>query len=138
MNANDVFPSRFLKADDVDGELTVTILGIELETLKNRDRKDEQKAVCKFAEAGVKPLILNKTNWGIIAGLYGKDSDDWERQRITLYTTDVEAFGEKVRAVRVRDRKPVAARPAPAKMPAVQTLAVDGPPQPDDPPDDWI
>jgi hypothetical protein len=44
MKKNDVFPSRFLKAGDLNGEpITLTIASAAYETLKNHKGNEEQK-----------------------------------------------------------------------------------------------
>ena len=37
MKGSDVFPSKYLKAEDLDEDLTVTISEVGLETLKNKN-----------------------------------------------------------------------------------------------------
>lgn len=137
MKLNDVYPSRYLKPDDFEGELIATIEDVQVETFKNRDKGDEEKPVIHFAEEGIKPLIVNKTNWKAIAGLCGDESDLWPGKKITLGVMNVDAFGEVVAAVRVLPNRK-AAKSAPAKVPQPAAAAVepDEPPMPDDPPDD--
>jgi hypothetical protein len=52
-------------------------------------------------------LILNKTNWGICEKLFGSDdSDDWRGERVALTTVEVDAFGDVVKAIRIKGQKP--------------------------------
>ena len=116
MKTNDVFPSKYLKAEDDafdDGaEVTVTIKEVVAETLSSRDKGDETKPVMYFRELP-KGLILNKTNWGACVKMFGSDeSDDWNGERVTLTTVDVDAFGDVVRAIRIKNQKPKADRAA--------------------------
>lgn len=115
MKTNDVFPSKYLKAEDDifdNGEVTATIKDVALETLSSREKGDEQKPVMMFKELP-KGLILNKTNWGVCAKLFGSDdSDDWIGHRVSLTTVDVDAFGDVVRAIRIKSQKPKADRAA--------------------------
>lgn len=116
MKTNDVFPSKYLKAEDDafdnGAEVTVTIKEVTAETLSSRDKGDETKPVMYFRELP-KGLILNKTNWGVCVKLFGSDeSDDWNGERVTLTTVDVDAFGDVVRAIRIKNQKPKADRAA--------------------------
>jgi hypothetical protein len=109
MRTNEVFPSKFLKAEDElfdGGDVVATIKSVELESLKSRERGEESKPVMYFKDLP-KGLILNKTNWGICEKLFGSDdSDDWTGERIALTTVDVDAFGDVVKAIRVKSQKP--------------------------------
>ena len=97
----DVFPSKYLSAEDLNGEpLTVTILDAPLETLRN-DRGEETKTVLYFKETK-KRFPLNKTNWDAVAVLCGGDTDDWPGHKIELYPTTTPMAGEVVDCVRVR------------------------------------
>lgn len=108
MKANDVFPSKYLKADDLNGDTLVTIKSVTKETMKGKSGADETKPVMHFDEMQ-KGLVLNKTNWAAIAKLYGDESDDWKGQTITLTVKEVDSFGDVVSAVRVE--KPTAKQP---------------------------
>ena len=109
MKTNDVFPSKYLKAEDDifdGGEVNVTIKSVELETLSSRDKGDERKPVMYFKEHE-KGLILNKTNWGVCEKLFNSnESDDWIGERVSLITLEVDAFGDVVKAIRIKSQKP--------------------------------
>lgn len=110
MNTNEVFPSKYLKAEDDifdNGDVIVTIKDVQAEKLKSREKGEEIKPVMYFKELP-KGLIVNKTNWGICAKLFASDeSDDWRGERVALTTVDVDAFGDIVKAIRVKVQKPV-------------------------------
>jgi hypothetical protein len=86
MKMNDVYPSTWMSADDIDGELTVTIR--DYDPAEQREFKTPGKAtpdskpVLYFkSPTGTKPLILNKTNWKTIGQVLGSDdSEDWVGQ----------------------------------------------------------
>lgn len=105
MNLNEMFPSKWLKAEDFgEGEnKVVTIKDVKYETL-GQGAKAETKPVIEFRDA--KPLVLNKTNGHIIGQLYGSDTDEWVGKKITLFTMEVDSFGDIVRAIRVRNAVP--------------------------------
>ncbi len=101
MRSNDVYPSKYLKAEELDADLTVTIDRVEVEELESNDGKKQNKPVAYFKEVD-KGLIINKTNWAGIAKQHGDESDDWVGKQITLTVMDVEAFGDIVSAIRVK------------------------------------
>jgi len=102
MKMNDFFPSKYLKAEDLTGDTTVTITSCMASTdLKDRQGNPEVKPVVSFSELD-KAIILNKTNWKTIEKLHGADSNGWVGKAITLFTMDVDAFGDIVSAIRVR------------------------------------
>lgn len=109
MRSGEVYPSKYLKAEDLgDEEPIVTIERVVMETLESKDRGKQEKPVAYF-KGLEKGLVINKTNWSIIARIHGDESDDWIGKQITLFSMDVEAFGEMVNAIRVKPpRKPVA------------------------------
>jgi len=99
MKSSDVFPSKYMKAEDLDGDLEVTIEHVAREGLKDQAGHEVDKPVAFFEEFQ-KGLILNKTNWAMIAKQHGDESDDWNGKKITLTVIDVDAFGEVVSAIR--------------------------------------
>jgi hypothetical protein len=120
MKGSEVFPSRYLKAEELEEDVEVTIKKVVLEELEDKKGEKAQKPVCYFEE-GPKGLILNKTNWFMIAKQHGDESDDWVGKRITLTTVDVDAFGDVVSAIRVKaPRKPVSGSAFPKARPPQQ------------------
>ena len=115
-NVNDMFPSKYLKANDVgDTDLELTIIAVDEETLGQGSDADI-KSVVFFSETP-KGLVLNKTNAKAIASLYGDESDDWAGNKIRLYATEVDFKGEQMLALRVRLRAPQASSRASASAP---------------------
>jgi hypothetical protein len=115
MKLSEVFPSNYLKADDLKGNAAVvTIASAEIEELGKGNQKDK-KLVLGF-RGKEKKLVCNVTNANTIAKLYGDDTEGWIGQRITLLPREVEFQGEMVLAIRVSLQKPAGA--APAKAPA--------------------
>lgn len=86
-------------------EKTVTIREVKREIVQNQNGSEEC-TVAYFAEA-VKPLILNKTNAGMIAKVWGTPFiEDWPGKKIALKVKKVSAFGDMVDAVRVSKDRP--------------------------------
>jgi hypothetical protein len=56
-----------------------------------------------FFARGLKPLVLNRTNWEKIADISGSDeSDDWAGTKVELYATTTSMNGKIIDCVRVR------------------------------------
>lgn len=86
-------------------ERTVTIESVSKELVKGPDGKEEECIVAKLKNE--KPLILNKTNCKTIAKVHESPYiEDWSGKKITLYVAKIKAFGERVDALRIRDKKP--------------------------------
>lgn len=120
MKLNDVFPAKYMKAEDF-GETETKIFTVKNYELEEMGQgKDKQaKPVLYFREEGSKPLVLNKTNGAIIGKFYGDDLDDWIGKKIALYAIEVESFGDIVRAIRVKTKQPAA---TPAPKPQASTM----------------
>ena len=106
MKLSDAFPSRFLKADDLNGKnVIVTIEGATIEEIGQGQNK-EQKLIVAFV-GKEKALVCNKTNANTIAKLWGDDTDMWIGKKVTLMAREVEFQGEMVLSIRVSLTKPV-------------------------------
>lgn len=116
MNINEAFPSKYLKASDLQGGTpTVTIDRIEMEMMG-----DDRKMVVYF-HGKQKGLVTNKTNANNIASLYGDDTDDWTGQKIMLVEAMVDFQGKSVPAIRIRGPK----KPAPAQQQTARQSSAD-------------
>lgn len=123
MKMNDVFPSKWIKAEDLgDEEVPVKIASVEMEELTNEKGQKDRKPAASFVGLD-KRLILSKTNWQRIAAQHGDDSDGWIGKMITLYA-EPEAKSDSGYAARVKVPKPKAVgslvKPAAAVPPPVE------------------
>jgi hypothetical protein len=101
-----LFP--YIEGDSLVGRTAnVTMTEVKVEEMPARNGKQEKKYVLYFEDTE-KGLVLNKTNAKTIARLYGRETEGWEGQRITLYSEEVQAFGEKYNATRVAPVTPKA------------------------------
>jgi hypothetical protein len=99
LTRNDVFPSRFIKHDDLDGKpATYTVHRITVEEL---GAERERKPVMYFEEIS-QGLGLNRTNWDTIEDLFGPDTDQWVGKRLQLYPAKTSFGGRRVDCIRVR------------------------------------
>ena len=115
MKTADLFPSKYLKAADLDGDVEVTIRTVEQEEFKDDDGVIKPKGVCYFEE-GELGLLCNKTNWKALVGMFGDESDNWAGKTITLTVMDVQFKDEMVPAIRVKvPRSPTGKTPFKAK-----------------------
>jgi hypothetical protein len=101
MKRSEIFPSKYVKAEDLDTPRVVTIATQTVETFKNNGKED-QKLMLTFHEKGARALVVNRTNFDAIADLYGGDTDDWLNKKIELYADQTRMQGKLVDCVRVR------------------------------------
>jgi hypothetical protein len=115
MKMADMFPSKFLKAAELDGNLTLTI-----KTVLQEDLGEQLKPVAYFLETK-KGLVINRTNANTISALHGQDTDAWAGNQITLFATEVDFKGQTTLAIRVRLSVPA----TPAATPPAMGLSKD-------------
>lgn len=90
---------------DPDEDVILTIKSVAKERFTGTSGKVEEGLVVHFEED--KPLICNKTNAKAISKAVGSPYlNDWIGKRIACYIAKVDAFGERVEAVRVRPITP--------------------------------
>lgn len=105
-NIHDMFPGKYVKADELTKPVMVTIKDVELERVHNPRKGDTDVWVIYFEEAK-KGLILNKVNAFTIAEILGSpETDDWVGGRVELYPTTVRVAGQPMAAIRVRKPSP--------------------------------
>lgn len=98
-----LFPSRYLKAVDLDGKpLTLTIVAVAVEELQMQGGKKERKPVVYFEENAEKALVMNKTNALAIAAQHGPETDAWTGKRITLIPARDRMGGKLVDCIRIQ------------------------------------
>jgi hypothetical protein len=98
MNYEAMFPSRFLKAADLQGkDQTVKIGGIKLEKMPD----GKVKGIVTF-EGTDKEWLLNRSNAEALKLMWGVETNEWLHKRVTLCTRQIDAFGKSVPAIRVK------------------------------------
>ncbi len=99
MNIDSAFPSKYLKASDLEGgEVTVSMSTVEMQEV---GQNKEIQPVLYF-QGKDKGLVLNKTNAGVITNAYGAETSTWSGKTITIYPTTTEFAGKAVPCLRVR------------------------------------
>lgn len=98
-DAADFLGGNYLKKEDLDGAITVTVTNVWSEAVLNGGRS---KLVASFREFE-KPLILNKTNIKRFADIFRTGKTQAWRGEVTLYVEEsVEYGGRVVGGIRVR------------------------------------
>jgi hypothetical protein len=125
-NINDAFPSKWLKAVDLQGHTpVVAITHVAFEVM---GRSQETKAVVYFA-GKAKGLKLTKTTAAAITLIAGSPlTEDWGGVRVQLYATVADFGGQTYDVVRIRPAGSGRSAPAPAPRPLpppVDDLEID-------------
>jgi hypothetical protein len=97
MKISSAFPSKYLKADDLQGR-TVTVI---IKTVVMEDFDDGEKPILYFSGKD-KGMALNKTNATTLAQAFGDDTDGWRGGEVELYAIDTEYQGKPTKGLRVR------------------------------------
>lgn len=103
MKISSAFPTKYLKATDLQGkQATVLMSHVAMETIG-----DDERPVLYF-RGKEKGLVLNKTNGNAIAHVFGDDTENWRDGEIVLFETMVDFQGKAMAAIRCRvlPRKP--------------------------------
>jgi hypothetical protein len=98
--ASDYDKSRFLKADDFDGEHKFRIKTVTEEAVGAGANK-EKKLVVWFTNDD-RGLVLNKTNNRVLRGAFGDDTAGWAGKIVIVFSMPTEMAGKMVQGLRVR------------------------------------
>ena len=101
MNREDIFPSRWFKASNFPQPRDLKIVAAKVETPKLPHGESEEKLTLTF-EGEKKKLVINRTNFDVIAEAFGDDTDNWLGETIQLYADKTRFGGKVVPCVRVR------------------------------------
>ena len=97
MRMSDAFPSKYLKADDLNGREVKVII----ERVEKQEINGEEKPVI-FFRGKRQGLICNKTNAKIVVQALGDETDKWCGLEIILYSTTVDFQGKSTPTIRVK------------------------------------
>ena len=118
MDIDQAFPSKYLKAADLQGRnMQLLIDRVEIEEVGFGHSKDHKPVV--YFQRAKKGLVLNVTNKNTIKAAYGKDTDAWANKPLVLFPAMVDFAGETTEAIRVRVPKPQQAKAPVATAPTV-------------------
>jgi hypothetical protein len=117
---SEAFPSKFWKAADLPARgVALKIAKLQLEKV-GTDQKEKYTLYFKGQD---KQLVLNSTNWDLIAEFCGADSDHWTGKDIIIFPDKTPFGGQLVDCIRVRRpqsmqaQRPQASRPAQRSQP---------------------
>ena len=106
MDIRTAFPSKWLRAVDLDGkDHTLTIERVTVEDLGGNGDPEDERPVLHFREPS-KPLGLNRTNGNLIADRLGFETDNWIGNKIVAFATKTEYRGRQVDCIRIRPEAP--------------------------------
>jgi len=124
----EMIESKFLKKEDVDPPVLVTIDRLTQQNVAMQGADPEMKWSMFFLELD-KPMVLNTTNLHLCSQACGSDdTDDWMGKQIVLYNDPNVSFGGKLTGgIRIRSRKKVVEPVVPQrKVPAPATEQPEG------------
>ncbi len=102
MNINEAFPSKFLKAADLEGKK----IKLQIDRISMENFDDDAKPTAYFV-GKEKGMVLNKTNSMILGAEYGPETDNWVGKSISLYSKKVSYNGSMVDSLAVEPFKEV-------------------------------
>jgi len=103
MHVNELVPPMHLEAADLCGkDVVVTIKSFDFHKV---GAKQDIKGVIYYEEFP-RAMVLNRTNSGRIAKLYGAEVTAWVGKKVTLYESEASYGGETRPCIRVRDKVP--------------------------------
>lgn len=100
---NRSYAGQYLTPVQIDRAITVKIAGVHTDTIKSWKKGEEPKerAVLMF-EGKTQGMVVNKTSFKALAGMFGWDQDSWIGKEIFLVTVQREAFGRVVDSIEIR------------------------------------
>lgn len=103
MKASELTTSKYLKKDDCDPPIVVTVARLKKENVARDDEPREEKWIVYFEESD-KGLVLNTTNINSLTEILGSDeTDDWVGQKVVLWNNPhIEFGGRVVGGIRIR------------------------------------
>jgi hypothetical protein len=129
----EAFPSRFWKPTDLPARgLVLKIAKLQVDKIG----KDQEEKYCLYFKGQDKQLVMNSTNWDLIAEFCGADSDQWTGKDVVLVPEKTPFGGRMVDCIRVRRPNPPQAAPVP-KRPEPEP-PVDHPDDPGFQPEDAV
>lgn len=119
MNISELTESKYLKQQDCDPPLLVTIEHVERVNVAQEGKKPDYKWAMHLKELD-KPMIVNPTNGQLIAQITGsEESEEWNGQQIVLYKEPNVSYGGKLTGG-IRVRAPKKQNGTASKRPPVQ------------------
>ena len=127
MKMNDIFPSKYLKADTTWADMRSLSKSPTAKWKRSGQGTNKDVKPIVYFDGEEKGVVLNKTNFSAIADAYGDDTDDWTGHPVILFSVQIENPQTKkvgpairIRAPSARDLKkkvdPISSGPAKAPV----------------------
>jgi hypothetical protein len=101
---NEMIHSKFLRKEDIDEEIVVTVKTLSLEDMPSDGHQDSRWTL--FFRELPKGLVLNTTTIRVLEKAFGPDSANWVGKKVALYVDPNVSFkGQIVGGLRVRPLK---------------------------------
>ncbi len=114
MKASDAFPSKYIKAADLQGKkMRLTIQSVKMESVAS----DEPDKPVMYFKGAQKAMCLNRTNMNVLIELYGDETGDWTGKSIIVYPTKTDYQGKRVDCLRLEAPPAGKAQEAPPPPP---------------------
>ena len=127
MNINDLYPSKYIKSDDIGHQrITLQVAAIKLEEVA----ENEAAKPVMYFHGKEKGMVVNKTNAMLCGHVWGPDTDVWLNQWLELFTEAKMFNGKVVQGLSVAPKLPTAA-PQPEAAPAAAAPQPTGGPGPE-------
>ena len=102
MDIFDSFPSKYLKAADLNGRpLRATISDVEVQNVGGQNKEEDYKPVL-YLRNEKKGIVLNKTNATILGESLGRETDGWTGKEVEAYPDKTTFQGKLVACLRLR------------------------------------
>jgi hypothetical protein len=128
MKMSQAFPSKYLKADDLQNrQVQVVMSHVDMEDVGG---DDGDKPVLYF-QGAKKGVVLNRTNAAVIGHSYGDDTELWRGKPLLLYSEMVNFKGKMTPGIRCRVPAPAVPSGLAQEQPrghVVHTLLPTAPP----------
>lgn len=104
MKISDLFPSKYMKGDDLGGKAwSFKIKEVRMEEMHDKQANKKAKKPVVYFHGPRKGLILNRTIAEQIAKATGQDdTDNWPGHLVTIHPVTITAFGETHLVIRVK------------------------------------
>jgi hypothetical protein len=106
MKASSIYRSNFHTAADLDGnEVEATVDKVVMEEFTN-DGEKVRKPVIHWRDSELRPWVVNKSNWKLLATALGNETDDWAGATVLLEPTLVQFKGKVTESTGVKRATP--------------------------------
>lgn len=97
-NIHDVFPSKFLKASDLKGSRPILVF----ERVEIEEMREGEEALVAYFRGREKGMVINKSKAGILASIYGPETENWVGEYVQLYETTVDFKGKRTPSIGIQ------------------------------------